>query len=373
MGTSDLFVFAGEASGDLHGSRLLKELYTLNPNLKVCGVGGPKMRSQPFECVMQTEEFQVMGFSDVLLSLPKLVRHFYMIRNYILKKQPKAVIFIDYPGFNLRMAKSLRKKGFKNKLVHYIAPTVWAWGKKRIAHMAKTLDLLLTIFPFESESFNQTTLPVQYVGNPLMAELNKPSLQTDWKKQFSMPDHFFALFPGSREGEITRNLPLQLHAAKQMKMPFAISCAHPSLKPLICKIIDQFKLENFYLIPENYTCNLMQDAAFAISKSGTATLELALHGCPTVVTYQLSRLNYFLAKYIFKINLPHYCIANILLQETLFPEMIGLHLNPSCLVNHARNLQHKKEHTQQAANRLKLILTEKNASLNAAKAIHDLL
>lgn len=373
METSDLFIFAGEASGDLHGSHLLQELYSLHPNLKVTGVGGPKMRSLPFECLMPTEEFQVMGFTDVLLSLPKLVRHFYTVRNFILEKQPKVVIFIDYPGFNLRMAKSLRKKGFKNKLVHYIAPTVWAWGKKRITHMANTLDLLLTIFPFENDSFNNTTLPVQYVGNPLMAELNKQRPQTNWKKQFAMPDHFFALFPGSREGEIKRNLPLQLRAAKQFKMPFAISCAHPSLISHISKIAEQFELEDFYLIPEQYTYDLMKDAAFAISKSGTATLELALHGCPTVVTYQLSKLNYFLAKYIFKINLPHYCIANILLKETLFPEMIGLHLDPALLVKHARELQNKKAYVQHSSNRLKSILTEENASLNAAKAIHHLL
>ena len=162
----DLFIFAGESSGDLLGSRLLSALYKHNPNLNIVGVGGPKMRAAGMECIMQTEAFEVMGFIDVFLALPSLIKKFYKVAKAILCSNPKAVLFIDYPGFNLALASYLRKKGYRNQLIHYVAPSVWAWGKKRIPKMAQTLDLLLTIFPFEATYFAHTPLAVHYVGHP---------------------------------------------------------------------------------------------------------------------------------------------------------------------------------------------------------------
>ena len=163
----DLFIATGEMSGDLHGAKLIHELLALQPNLQIGAVAGPKMRELPITEFFPMESLRVMGFIDVFLALPKLARQFFAIRNQILKLNPKAVVFIDYPGLHLRLARSLRKKGFKGKLVHFICPTVWAWGKKRIPQMGKTLDLLLTLFPFEKKCFAHTKLPVQYVGHPL--------------------------------------------------------------------------------------------------------------------------------------------------------------------------------------------------------------
>lgn len=373
MANPDLFIFAGEASGDLHGSHLVQELFALNPNLKVCGVGGPKMRVFPFDCLMMSEEFQVMGFTDVLLALPRIMKNFYRIRNFILANQPKVVVLIDYAEFNLRLASSLRKNGFRNKLVHYISPSVWAWRKNRAKSMEKTLDLLLTIFPFENAFFKNTNLACKYVGNPLINKISGHIYNSNWKSIFSMPENFFALFPGSRSGEIERNLPLQLQAAKKLRMPFAISCAHPNLEKAIISIAQSHTFHqgiDFKLIPETYSYDLMKDASFAIAKSGTATLELALHGCPTVVTYQLTHLNYLVAKHLFKINLPYYCIANILLGERALPEMVGVNLDPLHLAEQALLLN--KEDAVKTALRLQNVLTQDNASLNAARAIQDL-
>ncbi len=163
----DLFVFAGEKSGDLHGEKLLEALRAKSPHLKIAGVGGPLMRSKGMQCILPMEEFQVMGFIDVFLSLPKLMRQFYFVAREILRLNPRIVVTIDYPGFNLRLARHLRKKGFKGKLVHFICPSVWAWGKKRIPLMAENLDMLLSILPFEKELFAHTELPVHFVGHPL--------------------------------------------------------------------------------------------------------------------------------------------------------------------------------------------------------------
>ncbi|MGK5594739.1 MAG: lipid-A-disaccharide synthase [Parachlamydiaceae bacterium] len=381
MDAPDLFIFAGEASGDLHGCHLLHHLFSLRPSLKVVGVGGSKMRSTSMSCLMPMESFQVMGFTDVLFALPHLVKQFYRIRNFILKNQPKAVVLIDYPGFNLRLAKHLRKKGFTNKIVHYIAPTVWAWGKERIQTMSQTLDLLLTIFPFEKHFFDQhSSLNTKYVGNPLISQLKNHTYHPHWQKELGLTGHLLALFPGSRKGDIERNLPLQIQAAQILLQKFpelkiAISCAHPHLRPLIEQCIRQSSCSQTTLVSDKYTYDLMKAASLAFSKSGTATLELALHGCPTVVTYELSRLNYLLAKYLFKINLPFYCIANILLKEKLFPEVIGFQLDPKELANEAVPLLNVnyRDYTEQASIRLKNLLSTEDASFSAAVAVHELI
>ncbi|MBS0627154.1 MAG: lipid-A-disaccharide synthase, partial [Verrucomicrobia bacterium] len=145
----DLFIFAGEPSGDLHGEALIQNLRSLHPEITISGVGGPKMRAAGLDSILEMEQFQVMGFIAVFLSLPKLIRYFYFLAKTILFLKPKAVLFIDYPGFALRLERHLKKKHFKGKIIHYICPSVWAWGKKRIPLMEKTLDLLISIFPFE--------------------------------------------------------------------------------------------------------------------------------------------------------------------------------------------------------------------------------
>ena len=169
--TIDLFIFAGEKSADVHGERFFRALKADLPQLKVTGVGGPKMRSCGITSIHEMEQFQVMGFVDVFLALPSLIAKFYTVARAIERLKPKVVVTIDYPGFNLRLHRHLRKKGFKGKICHYICPSVWAWGKKRIPMMVENLDLLLSILPFEKQIFSHTSLPVVYVGNPLVQKI----------------------------------------------------------------------------------------------------------------------------------------------------------------------------------------------------------
>lgn len=384
MRAAEIFIIAGEPSGDVHGKHLIEALLSQG-EFKIAGVGGPQMRSTPFEPVLPMEEFQVMGFSDVLLALPKLVKHFSHLVNVIMKSQPKAVVFIDYPGFNLRLAKALRKKGFKNKLIHYISPSVWAWGQSRIQHMAKTLDLLMTVYPFEPKYFQHTNLKTLYVGNPLITDIKAYPYQSDWKVKngFSGENKLAAIFPGSRTGEIARNFPVQMQAAALYKredpsVMFGISCAQESFTQILKSIASQHGLkqhQDYELIPQAFSYDLMQNASFALAKSGTVTLELALHGCPTLVTFQLNTLNYAIAKYLIRINLPHYCIANILLGEGLFPEVIGRRLKAKPLVNHLISLQQNErvEAIKAGSLRLKKLLGDQKASMQAAEEIGKLI
>jgi lipid-A-disaccharide synthase len=397
----DLFVFAGEKSGDLHGEKLLQALRAKSPHLKISGVGGPKMRSQGMDCLLSMEEFQVMGFIDVFLTLPKLIRQFYFIASEIKRLQPKVVIFIDYPGFNLRMAKHLRKKRFQGKLVHFICPSVWAWGKKRIPSMAENLDLLLSILPFEKELFKDTSLDVAYVGHPLIERLKNYSHNAYFSRDVGMgkkimasftfsgrisaerevPDaaifdegiasaiseekgaadgclaagrkltgkvneaKIIALFPGSRKKEIERNLPLYLEACrdlliKQSGLQIALSVSEERYRPLILKILKThgWHQDEILFVPAEDSYELMKAAYLAIAKSGTVTLELALHRVPTVVTYGVSFLDKIIAYDILRIRLPFYCLVNIIAQKEIFVELIGPHFTLDHLKERAKAL-----------------------------------
>ncbi len=330
--TKHIFIFAGEKSGDLHGAHLIKALQHRLPAIHIEGVAGPAMRLHGIDGPLTMEDFEVMGLTDVLCSLPKLCTHFYKVRDHILASRPVAVVLIDYPGFNLRLAKALRQQGYKGKIIQYVSPTVWAWGRHRIDMMAKTLDLLLTIYPFEAACFAATPLKVAYVGNPLCEYIKNYHYDAAWRAKIGLPetDRLIALFPGSRQGEIARNLPLLLEAAarllqQQPETIFGISCAHPDTKVLVDKLTStthQSLQKAVCCIPATYSYELMRDSRTAMAKSGTVTLELALHGRPTVVIYKLTRLNRLYAKYMLKLKLPNYCIVNILADKTVFPELI---------------------------------------------------
>lgn len=379
------FIFAGEASGDLHGSHLIQAMQTQKSPV-IRGVGGPRMRQENFECFLPMEEFQVMGFSDVIRSLPHLLKLFYQVRNFILKTKPDCVILIDYPGFNLRLAQSLRKKGFKGKLVQYICPTVWAHGKKRIETLNNHYDLLLTIYPFEADYFSHTKLKVEYIGNPLAETIRAHAYQSDWKAQMKLPieKDLIALFPGSRFGEIQKHAPQQLKIASELKerypnLHFALSCAQESMHELLLNLIQQGPLrlnQDIHIIPPHAHYDLMNTCNTALAKSGTVTLELALHSVPAIVHYELSALNYFFAKYMLKLNLPHYCIVNILGKQKIFPEFLGRHLSTDQMRDNLKEIHFnttQREHIQQACEKIKEQLGSKSSHQYAAQLIQELM
>lgn len=381
-----VFMFAGELSGDMHGGRLLRALKTKMDYRIATGVGGPNMRAQGLAGSLSMEDFDVMGFSDVLWELPRLRKQFNQLRDYILDTSPDVSIFVDSPSFSLRMARKLRQDGYKGKIVQYICPTVWAWGKHRIGQMADTLDLLLTIYPFEADLFTNTSLKVQYVGNPLQEVIREHRYDSNWQKLFGIKktQDLIALFPGSRTAEIGRNLPKQLEAVKllQKEHPgasFAISCAHEHNMELVQKILRKSQLKqnrDVFFVPRIYSYDLMRTCRSAIAKSGTVTMELMLHKCPTVVVYELTTLNRLIAKYILRLNLPHYCIVNILAGKRVYPELIESGFNPENLYHHLKSLHidgPSREQCISECQNIHALLKEENASELAAGAIVNLL
>lgn len=376
------FIFAGELSGDLHGGHLLAALKRREPLSHFSGVGGPAMRKEGLETLFPMEDFQVMGFSQVLKKLPFLVKRFYSVRKHVLTTRPDAVILIDYPGFNLRLAKSLRSKGYQGKIIQYIAPTVWAHGKHRIKEMATHYNLLLTILPFESAYFSDSILKTEYVGHPLLEITNTHLYNKEWFKKIGLlsSDHIIALFPGSRSNEISLHLPLQLEAASILKkkfpfLQFVISAAHSHFYQNIRTLTEKKSFilgkDIFISAPED-RYNLMKSSQCAIAKSGTTSLELALHLLPSVIHYQVTPLNYYIAKYFLKLKLPYYCLVNLLGNKEIFPEFIEKQASSLELAKAAEILLSKTEKREEITKECKEIaqtLGYYKASERAAESI----
>lgn len=364
-----LFIVAGEKSGDLLGQDLADSLKEELPSCQMQGVGGPLMQKAGVDICYPIEKLSVMGFTDVLLALPRLMRAFREIEKKIFLFQPEAIVLIDYPDFNMHLAKRLRKKGYKGKIIHYVSPSVWAWRKKRVFKLAKTHDLLLSILPFEKRYYEKTSLKVLYVGHPLVKK------EEGERKKSHEP--LLALFPGSRTGEIERNLPLQLKVAKKWlekhkNFSLTISAATPSLEEKITKILKEERVKA-RILPFDRRHQLMRQATLALATSGTVNLELALNKVPTLVTYKLSNLNYLLGRYIFSVRLPHYSIVNIVGEKSIYPEFIHRTLSEESLYTSLTSLYDKREECKKELVEVRKKLGGDKASKNAAVAIAKLL
>jgi lipid-A-disaccharide synthase len=381
-----IFLLAGEKSGDLHGAKLIRALKAKMPQASFSAVAGPEMREEGIHCFLRTEDFENFGITDIILSLPKIRRQFYSVLDHILSNKPDVVILIDYPGFNLRLAKALRKKEFKGKIVQYIAPTIWAHGKNRADILEENVDLLLTIYPFEKELFKEHSLSVKYIGNPLKETIETHVYDENWAGLCGIKDkkELIAIFPGSRKKELKNHVPYLLEAAEAYKKEnpqaiFALSCAHDEMMGLLHEAIKKSPLKvdkDLFFVPKTYSYELMRDCRSAIAKSGTVTLELALHKRPTVVMYKVSAINRFFAKYILGLKLSHYCIVNILNGKTTFPELIEKKLSTTHLLNSLKGINNEgvqRKGCIEDCQRLASTLNESRASHEAAEAIKELL
>lgn len=362
----DLFLIAAEPSADLLGAHLVEALLNSRPELHITGVLGPKLREKELCPAFPMEDFCVMGFFGILRHLPRLMHRFFTVKKWILEKNPKVVLTIDYPGFNLRLAASLKKSGFKGKIVHYVCPSVWAWGRNRISQMEQNLDALLTIFPFEKALFKKNQLIVDYVGHPL----NQIPLR-------DKPGCYFGVFPGSRKAEIEQNFPYQLEIIQELirrhpEIPVGISIANASFEKRIRELVGNLPVQFF---PKGQTQELMRKSRVALATSGTATLELALHLTPTVAQYAIRPIDCFLAQKVLKINLPFYCIVNILGSKEIFPEFFGPKLKKTPLLNQVLRLfEEPPLHTQkiQECLEIRTLLGDQNAAKAAAHRLISL-
>lgn len=308
------FILAGEKSGDLHGSNLIKELKLHDQSLQVQAWGGNSMKKEGAEILVDYKELNVMGLLGVIQNLKKLKQNFDLFKKQIKEFQPDAIIFIDYGGFNLRAARIAKTLGFTTHF--YIAPKVWAWNKMRISKIKKWVDYLYVIFPFEKEIFEEKNISTFYVGNPLKDSINQfvPDDKFLIKHQFKKG--YIALLPGSRKQEITYILPIFNEVAKK----------NPNLQFVIAGVdefSDLYQTDLPIIFNEPY--NVLKNAKLAIVASGTATLETALLNIPQIVVYKTDWIFYSLAKVLINVN--HISLVNIILGKEAIPELIQGHFN----------------------------------------------
>lgn len=377
----DYFFFAGEPSGDLHGAALIKNIKKRDPSKTFYGVGGNHMRAENMECFLCTEDFSVMGFFDLIPFLPKLIKAFFRVKKEIIRRNPKCVVLIDYAEFNLIMAKRLRKSGYRGKIVQYISPSVWAWRRDRIYPMAKNLNLLMTILPFEPDYYKETSLTAVYVGNPLVAKVSKYK-----PKEIAIPKDrtICSLYPGSRSKEIKRNFPYMLRAAENLlnddtNLFFPISVSLEKHREEIKKQLSNSSLiegVHYTLFPHEQAYEWMGKSDFAIAKCGTIILELALHNVPTCVIFAIPARDRILGQYVLRIKEPKYfSLPNIIAQKRIFPEFLGHYLTDGTLFEGAKQFLNAKARSNCRDNlkSVKKLLGAKDASAEGAKHLLEIL
>lgn len=327
---TSFYIIAGEVSGDTHGAGLLKELRLLAPEIKVSGLGGPRMKEAAGAGIEDwVETAGVVGLWEVLKMYGYFKQKFNATLAAILGQQPAAVILVDYPGFNLRVAKALRESGYTGKIIYYISPQVWAWKKGRVKTMAKVLDLMICIFPFEKEFYDKSSLPTEFSGHPMVDRV--VTLRRSWERERGL----VGWFPGSRLNEVKRLFPIMLQAGLAIRLAhpqarFAVAAANETLAGHMRQMADAAGMpEAKQWIETGTVYDLMQRAQVGAVASGTATLEAACFGLPYALVYQVNGLTYAVAKVVVRIK--HIGIINVLAKREVVKELVQGSLNPDTL------------------------------------------
>jgi len=317
----NLLIIAGEASGDLHGSRLVAALRALAPESHIFGIGGDGMATAGMELLFHIRDMAVVGFTEVLRHLPFLRKVMRTLEREVAARRPVLAILIDYPGFNLRLAKRLRKRGVK--ILYYIAPQVWAWGAGRIPKMASFIDEMAVVFPFEVDLFQNAGLTTTFVGHPLLEGLiPKRSRDRFFSENALEPNQpLLGLLPGSRTHEIERLLPDMLATATQLKTVVPNLQVAIAKSPTLPVSLYQSYLKNGEArLVEDATYELMRDSRACLVCSGTATLETACFETPLVIVYRISRTSYEIGKRVVK--LPYIGLVNVVAGKKIAPEFV---------------------------------------------------
>jgi len=328
-GRPDLLIIAGEHSGDEHAARAVRELRAKNPAVNVCALGGPNLASAGAQVLHDLTASSVVGFVEVLKSYSFFKALFEETLRWIAEHRPRAVCFVDYPGLNLRLAAALRERGISIKggggvkLLFYISPQIWAWKSKRRFAMARDLDALAVIFPFEVECYKDTDLPVEFVGHPFLA----PDYQSPVAHDPAAP---ILLLPGSRKQAVARILPDLLNGLAAYDSQAPATILYPSEA-----VLDVIKVAR---PPAHVRCVSTGGepvrASAVLTSSGTMSLHCALAGIPGAIAYRTNPLTYLLARWWVKLD--YIGIANLLLKEPMYPEFIQGAARPEALAAELR-------------------------------------
>jgi|TARA_B100002019_G_scaffold292946_1_gene317951 lipid-A-disaccharide synthase len=357
------YVISGEASGDLHGSNLIKELKKIDKSANFRCWGGDLIKKETGFLVKHFKDYSYMGFFEVFLNIFKILKNLSFCKKDILNYKPDLIIYIDFPGFNLRIAKWAKKKMYKNHF--YISPQIWAWKQSRIKTIKNVIDQMYVILPFEMNFYKSFEYDVNYVGHPLLDAL-KENLSN--KKR----ENIIALLPGSREQEINKILPKMLSVIGFFKEYKFIICGAPSFQKKYYENFIEKKFKSRVSVVENKTYEILKESKAALVASGTATLEAAILNVPQVVCYESSWISYLIGKTLIK-NLKFISLVNLILNKHVVKELIQSELTKKNIINELSYILSKEGDKQIKSNYIKMrnILGKKGASNRAAKLIYN--
>jgi lipid-A-disaccharide synthase len=369
MGGKDLLIVAGEASGDLHGARLLEELRQIEPRAAAFGLGGDELQQAGLDPVAHSSEISVVGITEALGVLRRAREIFSLLLQEVDRRKPAAAVLIDSPDFNLRLAKALKKRGVD--VVYYISPQVWAWRRGRVKSIARWVDEMLVILPFEVDFYRRHGVEAVDVGHPLVDEV--PSLPQVWDREEPVREPFqVALLPGSRSSEIKAILRTLLRAAEELAREVSVRLVLIKAPTIEREQIDQV-LSEFDLDVDVVSKDRFEHIAashLVLCASGTATLEVGLLGTPMIVVYRVGVGSAFIGRLI--IRLPHVSLVNLVLGREAVPELLQDDASPEAIASLASSLlgdPKKIRMMRNALSELRGMLGESGASRRAAKQV----
>jgi lipid-A-disaccharide synthase len=371
MKSMTIYFVAGEASADNHAAALMCSLRELRVDLKFIGRGGPQMRKIAGEQFKNwIDDAAVLGLWEVIRNYGYFREQFHETLNEIQESKPDAIVLIDYPGFNLRLARALRKQSPRQKIIYYISPQVWAWNRGRIKKMARLLDLMLCIFPFEADLYNKSGLRAVFVGHPMIERLRARKIDTEHDR------NLIGLFPGSRMREVRKIFPVMLESMPELQkqnrdMRFEVAAASEELAREMREMLDRRAQDQQSIqIKVGETAALMQRAFAGIVASGSATLEAAYFRLPFVLIYKVAWPTYLAARLV--VSVKYLGMPNVLAGREVVPEFIQHRARPDAIVKAVRQLIEQANARDRMISEFDRIvgkLGEGGASDQAARAI----
>lgn len=368
MGKLKIFMVAGEESGDLHGSLLIRELRRLSPEIEITGMGGEKMREAGMEVVLQIDEkISVVGFQEVLQNFKKLRKVYSMLAQYLQESSYDVFIPIDYPGMNLRLSRIAKEQN--RQVIYYISPQVWAWGEKRVSWIKEYIDKMIVILPFEKDFYRKKGVDAYYVGHPLL-DVVKPEIgEKEFREIYGLGERpIIGLLPGSRGAEVRKNLPLLLNLVRAKGKDF-------SFVLLRAKSLEEDFFYAFSSLPSEvkivseHPYSLMKYSYLLVITSGTATLEAAILGTPMIIIYQPSMLTHLLVKNILRV--PHIGLVNLVEGNNIIPEFVSPRISKDIIIREVEKLSRDKENKRmrESLRKIRDKLGEPGAAKRAAEII----
>lgn len=375
-----ILIVAGETSGDIHGARLVEHLTAESPGLFLYGIGGDAMARAGVRLAFHASALAVVGFVEVVGRLRTIRRAFRWIVQSLEKERPDAVVLIDFPDFNLRVARQAARRGIP--VVYYISPQVWAWRRNRVGHIAKYVDRMIVIFPFEEALYRDHDVPVTYVGHPLMDRFESRGFEDERDRAYgelglSPLYPILGLFPGSRAGEVRALLPAMLQCARWLRerfprMQFLLGHGPGLGDDIYRQVLREAEVPLAFaregIGPAMAVCDL------AVVASGTATLELALLEIPMIVVYRVSRITYALGRLL--VRVPSISMVNLVCQKAVVPELVQGELTAKNLVEACMPfLTHATYYAQvrKELSKVRGLLGEPGASARAARVVREML